>query len=179
MTVGIGGRIELGVMAGGWGPGPREVIGHEVDEVEMATCLSEVDVPQGPLPCGKSRCEGVRGERERGSQRGEELNVVISLLGVGWMFPVDYGRVVSDETYLMFSRSKIVLLSMPLRPYLSTRLLALWAKVNRVLWLEATCGKLALFSPPPPMDRSTLSCGYCNFNLFMACKQPLVPSTSI
>lgn len=167
-------------MASGLGPWTREVIGHEVDEVQMATCLSQVDVPQGPLACWESRCERVSGGRKRSSQRREELDIVIPLMGVGWMLPVDYDRrMISDATYLMFSRWKTVLLSMPFRLYVSTRLLALWANVNLVLWLAATAGKLALFSPPPPTERRILSCGYCSLSLFKAFKQPFVPSTSI
>lgn len=81
--------MELGVVATRLGPWTRKVICHEVDKVQMNTSLRQVDVPQGPLACGKSGCECVRGERERSSQRREELNIVIPLVRVGWMLPVD------------------------------------------------------------------------------------------
>lgn len=41
--------MQLGVMATRLGPRTRKVIRHEVDEVQMDTRLSQVDVPQGPL----------------------------------------------------------------------------------------------------------------------------------
>lgn len=167
-------------MATRLGPRTRKVIGHEVDEVQMNTCLSQVDVPQGPLACWKSRCERIIWERERSSQSCEELNIVIPLMRVRWMLPIDYGRqIVSDATHISFACGKTVLLSIPLRLYVSTRLLALWANVNLVWWLAATAAKLALFSPPPPTERRILSCGYCRFTLFRAFKHPFVPSTSI
>ena len=47
------------------------------------------------------------------------------LMKVGRMLPIDYEGAVSDATYPMASRQKVCVLSMPFRPYVSTRLLAL------------------------------------------------------
>lgn len=44
-----GGVIELGLVAGFVGPGAGEVVGHDVEEVEVLCGFGEVDVAEGPL----------------------------------------------------------------------------------------------------------------------------------
>lgn len=44
-----GGVEELGLVAGFVGPGAGEVVGHDVEEVEVLRCFGEVDVAEGPL----------------------------------------------------------------------------------------------------------------------------------
>ena len=89
VAVRVDGRDELSVMSTGLSPRTGKIIGHEVNEVQMATGLRQVDVPQRPFAGRERRCERVRGERERGSQRRQQLDVVIALLRVGRMLPVD------------------------------------------------------------------------------------------
>lgn len=159
-----------------FGPGPCEVVGHEIDKVEVGGSLPEIDIFQRPLACWEGSGENVVWRRERRSECGQKLDVVLSLLRIGWMLPVDFAMALVSKTHC----KAIALLSMPFSPNRSTSSLALWANASRAVLLAATAAKFALPSPPPPIERRILSCGYtsslCAVKPF---RQPRWPSTSI
>lgn len=83
-------RPQLRVMAAYFGPWPGEVIGHEVEEVEVAAGVGEVDVSQAILAHGQSGGDQVLGRGQRPPDGMEELHKVPSLVVRLWVLPVNW-----------------------------------------------------------------------------------------
>ncbi len=101
-------------MTGRLRPRTREVIGHEVEEVEVVLCFVEVDVLQGPLAGRESGGEDVTCVGKMETYCCEEREKVAPLFGVGRVFPVDlnslsqqpFGKLVRWNTYYLSHQTR-------------------------------------------------------------------------
>lgn len=98
-TVGLGRQAcglrvaQLGVVRRHLGPGPREVVAHQVEHVQERRGPAEGDVLQRPFAARQRRRQQVPRSGEGLPQSGQQGHVGLALVRVGWLLPVDIDAV--------------------------------------------------------------------------------------
>ncbi len=172
----LGRGVELGVVAALVGPLAVEVVGHQVEGVEIVGRLLQVNVLEDGLRGWESGGEKIVLLGEVDADRCDQGEEIVALLRSAGVLPNNY----TDSKNRQFKAAikgvnSYDLLSMPSRPDASTKPRAERAKLSRRTALDATTGNVSAESPPP-MDSTTCRWGYLCFRCMKDPRAPWTPS---
>lgn len=83
---------ELSLMPSLVAPGPREIVCHNIDQIQISLGGTQVNVSKSPFSSGKRGGQDVSRGGKVFPQARQEVHVISSLLRVGGMLPVNYAR---------------------------------------------------------------------------------------